>query len=96
MNYRFPLLLEKYVNIIFALNKRYFSDLKWIDKYLLKFKVKPKKSLYYIRKISELGNTKKELRKKIKLFKKMVKELALIIKKEIPEAEIEESLKELD
>lgn len=93
--YRFPLLLEKYANIIFALNKKYFSDLKWIDKYLAKFKIKPKNALYYIRRISELGNRKKELEEKIKLLKKMVKELALTVKKEIPEAKIEESLEEL-
>ncbi len=92
---RFFALLERYVQIIFALNKRYYSDLKWVEKFISQFKIKPKNALSNIRKFSKLGNRKEEIKEKMKLLKQMIKELAELVKKEVPEAKIEKFLERM-
>ena len=95
VNYLFSDSLERYVWIIFALNKKYYSDLKWAEKYIRKFKIKPKNAIKNIRRFSELGNSQKEINEKLKLLEEMILEILKVIKKEVPQAKIDKRLKKL-
>ena len=95
LDYRFSFLVEKYASLIFALNKRYFSDLKWIEKHIEKFNIKPKNTVRNIRKMSEMGNKSCEIEEKMKILKNMIFEISEVIKKEVPKAKIDESIKKI-
>lgn len=95
IQWKFSDIINRYVNIIFALNDRFFSDPKWLEKYMRMFKVKPKGIVNDIRKICEMGNKPREIRKKMKILRHIIIELSEIIKKEVPEAKIKEGLKKL-
>jgi hypothetical protein len=92
VNYLFSDTLERYVWMIFTLNKKYYSDLKWAERYIRKFKIKPKDVIKNIRKFSELGNKPKEIDEKLKLLKEMILDISKVIKKEVPQVKIDESL----
>ena len=93
---RFTDSVKQYVCLIYALNYRYFSDLKWFEKRLKEFKIKPKKAMEYVRKMSEIGNTPREIKQKISLLKEMIIDISKIIKKELPKIDLENDLKKLE
>ena len=88
VNYLFLDSLERYISMIFALNKRYYSDLKWAEKYIESFKIKPKNAIRNIKKFSELGNKQKEIGEKLSLLKKMILDIFKVIKREVPKVKL--------
>lgn len=96
VDFSFSDAMEKYVAALFALNKKYYSDLKWSERFIQDLKIKPKSSLKYLNEISVLGNRPVDIKKKIIILKKMTEELSETIKKYVPEAKINSSLEELE
>lgn len=96
INYLFSEAIEKYVSTIYALNKIYYSDLKWSLNILESLKIKPKKSIYNVKKLSVVGNNPKEINEKMRILKEMIIDLSKIIRKELPKAEIDKELKKLE
>lgn len=68
--------------IVYALNNRIVIERKWAPKESTKFKKKPKNFPNKLIKIGKLGNTSKEINKKINLLRNETKEINVLAKKE--------------
>ena len=72
--------VEQIIEIIYILNNKLYKYPKWALRELQTFKKKPKSCENIIQQISILGNSKKEICKKITLFKLLMKYMHPLIK----------------
>lgn len=73
--------LRSYYILLYALNKKYFSDTKWIHKDLERFKLKPKNCFERLEEFSTLSCRKKEIKRKLKILKSLAEETGILAKK---------------
>lgn len=64
--------------LLYALNKRYFSDTKWINKDLEKFRLKPKSCLDRLEEFSLLGCGRSGIKRKLEILKSLAEETGTI------------------
>ncbi len=69
------------LEILYTLNNKLYKYPKWALKDLKEFKNKPADTIKIIQKISKLGNSKKDLERKINLIKLLIKKIHPLIKK---------------
>jgi len=83
-----------YCNLLYALNKRYFSDVKWIKNDLKKFRFKPKRCFERLEEFNILGCRNHEIRRKLNILKSLAEETGAIA--ETAGIDVSKSLKELE
>jgi hypothetical protein len=81
-------ILEKYVSVIFALNKRYFSDVKWGLEKMGGMANKPTDSLKDLGDFCRTGNGFDCVDVRISLLKKMILDLSGTVDEVVPSASI--------
>jgi len=74
--------LENFLICLHAINKRHYTSPKWAIKSVRELKLKPKATLSRIQRISRLGNSPADLKKKINLFESLVSDFNKLILKE--------------
>ena len=77
LNARFTELLDAYLISLFTLNGQYYTGPKWIREDIKNFKIKPKNCLQRIETVAYLGNSKKNIKRKLKTLTSLVKDLNL-------------------
>lgn len=82
VNIGFVELLDAYLISLFTLNGRYYIGSKWIREDIKNFKIKPKKCLKRIETIAYLGNSKKNIKRKLKILASLVEDLNKILGKQ--------------
>jgi hypothetical protein len=80
--------MEKYVSVIFALNRRYYSDVKWGLQKIAKMDVKPAGWERDLSELSGIGNDADGVRRKTSLLKSMLLALSAVIRERMPSADI--------
>lgn len=83
INTKFTELLDAYLISLFTLNGRYYIGPKWIREDIKDFRIKPKNCLKKIETIAYLGNSKKNIKRKLKILTSLVKELNEILRKQM-------------
>lgn len=83
-----------YCNILYSLNKKYFSDTKWINKDLKKFRLKPKSCFERLEEFSLLGCGKGGIKRKLEILKSLAEETGILAKK--CGIDVSKSMKELE
>lgn len=63
-----------YCNLLYSLNKKYFSDTKWINRDLENFRLKPKNCFERLEEFSLLGCGKRGIRRKMEILKSLAEE----------------------
>ncbi|MBU3897235.1 MAG: hypothetical protein KJ697_04910, partial [Nanoarchaeota archaeon] len=68
--------LNDYLDCLYTTNGRFFhaGEPKWASKQISVFKYKPKNCVKRLEQISLLGNNPKDLKKKLNIFKSLVKD----------------------
>ena len=74
--------LENFLICLHAINNKHYTSPKWAMRSVSQLKLKPKATLTRIQKISRLGNSQTELKKKINLLQSLVIDLNKLILKE--------------
>lgn len=83
-----------YCNLLYALNKKYFSDVKWIKNDLKKFRLKPKKCFERLEEFNMFGCRKHEVERRLEILKSLAEDTATVAKK--AGMDVSKSLKELE
>jgi len=78
---RFQEAIDFYLKLLYALNGEYFFVPKWAHKSIKKLKIKPKRCWERIQTIFEQGNDAASVKKKVKIFEGLVRDLHMILVK---------------
>jgi len=70
---------RNYLHVLYSLNKKFFTTAKWYDKDIRRFRVKPRNCVRRIRQIAILGNKGTALKRKIKIFKSLIKDTGSLV-----------------
>lgn len=76
--------LQDFLHALFALNRKYYDQPKWLDRRLAQLKFKPKRCYQRIERLIKTPTTKKNLGKKLRVIDLLLYDLVQIIRKKAP------------
>ncbi len=83
INQKIAKVIDLFLTALYALNEQPFMSSNWASKRIKDFKIKPKNCVKRLKAILKMGNSPKDLEKKLILLKKLTKDLNFLVKKRI-------------
>jgi hypothetical protein len=88
-------ILEKYASAIFALNGKYFSDVKWGTQKMEGMQIRPHGAIADVKEFCTIGNSLDGIAYKVRMLRRMLLELADVVFRSAPDADISGSVEEI-